>query len=249
MACGRGTTRVALAVLAVLLLGACRADLSVEVAQGAGGSGHVRATVNLDAEAAAQVPDLASQLRVDDLERAGWAVEGPYRRPGGGLGLRVEKPFASADGAQRAIQELSGSGGPFSSLRLTTKRRFWKTTTALQGTVDLRAGLAAFGDPELAKVLGSPDLGLDPAALERQLGKPLSQVVGVELVGNLPGTVTSNAPRARGGSAVWPVPLGSSTTVAASSQAWNVRSLVLAGVAVLCCLALLAVLVRRRRRI
>lgn len=243
----RATLRAAVAVLAGLLLGACRADLAVEIGQGTSGAGRLRATLTLDAEAAAQVPDLAGQLRVDDLEQAGWKVDGPSKQAGGGLRLRVEKGFSSAAGAGRAIEELSGAGGPFSSLRLTTHRSLWKTTTSLAGTVDLRAGLGAFGDPELAKALGSPTLGLDPAALERQLGRPLSDVVGVEVVGRLPGTVTSNATTTRDGAPAWPVALGATTAVSASSEAWNVRTLALAGAAVLCLLVLLVVLVWRRR--
>lgn len=235
-------------LLAVLALGGCRADLSVSVEAGADGGGRVAATVTLDREAVAQVPDLAAQLRVDDLEAAGWQVAGPSPVGDGGVTLRVSKRFTSSRGAARAIEELSGAGGPFSSLRLTRQRGFFKTRTALVGAVDLGAGLGAFGDAALAEKLGAPNLGLDPAVVERELGTPLSEAVKVELVGRLPGPTTSNAPTSRGGDPVWPVVLGARRAVSASSSAWNVLSLAFAGVAALAGSALALVLVRRRRR-
>ena len=245
----RLAARALTAALAVIVLGACRADLSVEVEAAAGGGGHVRATLTLDKEAAAQVPDLARQLRVDDLERAGWEIDGPEPAEGGAVNLRVAKPFSSPAGAARAIEELSGAGGPFSTLRLTRERGLWKTRTALRGTVDLTAGLGAFGDAALAEKLGSPNLGLDPAAVERDLGKPLAEAVHVEVVARLPGTVRSNAATTRAGAAVWPVVLGRTARLSASSEAWNVASLAFGGLAVGSALALLVMLVRRSRRV
>lgn len=233
-------------LLVALLLTGCRADLVVEVEAEARGAGHVRATVTLDEEAAAQVPDLAGQLRVDDLEAAGWVVEGPAPAVGG-VTISVSKRYATAEGAARAIEELSGANGAFSSLRVTRERGFWKTRTALSGTVDLSAGLGAFGDAALTEVLGAPNLGLDPAAVERELGRPLAEAVGVEFVGRLPGRVTSNAPSSGDGAAVWPVVLGTTTAVAASSEAWNVVTLVLTAVSATSLLSLLVVLVRRSR--
>ena len=233
----------------MLVLGACQAGLSVEVDAAASGSGQVRAAVTLDADAAARVPDLARQLRVEDLERAGWRVDGPTPVRGGGVTLRASKPFASPAGAARAIAELSGSGGPFSSLRLTRRRGLWRTTTVLRGTVDLSAGLGAFGDPKLAATLGGPNLGLDPAAVERDLGRPLAEAVTVELVARLPGQVSSNAPRAGGSAAVWPAVLGRRAAVAATSRAWNVRVVAATALAVAAGLALVGVLVRRRLQV
>lgn len=239
--------RALAAALAVVALGACRADLSVEVEAAAGGGGNVRATLTLDNDAASQVPDLAQQLRVRDLERAGWEINGPAPTKGGGVTLRVSKSFSSPAGAARAVEELSGAGGPFSTLRLTREGGLWKTKTALRGTVDLTAGLGAFGDPGLAEKLGSPNLGLDPAVVERELGKPLAEAVQVEVVGRLPGTVKSNAPATRAGAAVWPVTLGGSASLSASSEVWNVVSLGFGGLAVASALALLVVLARRSR--
>lgn len=235
-----------LAVAALVLLAGCQVGVSVEVETTAEGGGRVRATVTLDGEAAAQVPDLTEQLRVSDLRAAGWAVEGPTAAPGGGVTVLASKPFATSAGATRAMQEL---GGGFGGLRLRVDRGFWRTTSELSGAVDLSSGLAAFGDEELAGLVGNPTLGLDPAAVERELGRPLGDVVAVELVGDLAGAVEADAPRTRAGAPVWAVPLGSSVAVGATARQWNVLRLALAGVSLLSGLSLFAVLVRRSRRV
>lgn len=239
--------RAAGAVVALVALGGCRADVSVEVETAAGGGGRVVAVVRLDGQAVEQVPDLADQLRVDDLEAAGWVVEGPTPAPGGGARLEASKPFSSTAGARRALDELGGPSGPFRNLRLAQDRGFWRTRTTLSGTVDLSAGLGAFGDDALAEELGSPTLGVDPAALERELGRPLGDVLGFEVVADLAGRSDDDAPGTRAGDAVWPVPLGATVEVRATSVAWNAVRLVASAVAVGSGLALLVVVVRRSR--
>ena len=238
--------RVVLAAAAVLVLGACQVDLSVEIDVAAGGGGRVRAVISLDKEAAAQVPDLARQLRLEDLEAAGWVVDGPRPSEGGGVVLEVSKGFASPAGATQVLQELGGEGGPFSSLRVSRQASLWKTKTALRGTVDLSKGLDAFGDARLTEQLGGPGLGLDQAAVERELGRPLAEALTVRVVGRLPGDTASNAPGA--GEDVWPLPLGGTINVAASAEQWNTTRLTFTAVAVSSGLALAMVLLRRRRR-
>lgn len=245
----RQWARLAPALLALLLLTGCKVGISVEVEAGARGEGHVRATVTLDEEAAAQVPDLAEQLRVDDLEAAGWEIDGPTPIAGGGATLRATKAFASGAGAARALEELSGPSGPFGTLRLRLDRGFWKTRTALEGMVDLSAGLGVFGDETLAQRLGGANLGVDPAAVERELGRPLAEVFSFEVLADLPGRVTSNSSAARDGKVVWPVPLGATMPIRATSEAWNLERLAAAGVAVVSGAGLLLVLVRRSRRV
>lgn len=230
----------------LLALAGCRVGVSVEVEAAAGGGGVVRAVVSLDREAAEQVPDLAGQLRTDDLVAAGWAVEGPTARAGGGATVRLSKPFRSPAGAARALDEL---GRPFESLRLTVDRGFWRTRTGLRGAVDLSAGLGVFGDEVLEQRLGSPTLGLDPAAVERDLGRPPAEVFTFEVVGDLPGRVDANAPARRAGDPVWPASLGSVVKVEATSESWNLANLALAGMAAVSGAALVVVLARRSRAV
>ena len=241
--------RVPLALLSLLVLAGCRVDVAVDVEAAASGGGHVRATVTLDADAAAQLPDLAEQLRIDDLEAAGWKVEGPSPASGGGMTVRATKPFTLPAEADRAMEDLGGSGGPFRSLRLTRQRTFWKTRTTLRGEVDLSAGLDAFGDDTLRQRLGGANLGLDPAAVERELGRPLADLFRFEFAAGLPGAVESNAPVIRDDAAVWPVRLGQTVPVTAGSEAWNVVNIGAAAMSLLAAAVLVVVLVRRSRAV
>ncbi|MBA3955844.1 MAG: hypothetical protein H0X58_04185, partial [Acidimicrobiia bacterium] len=61
----------------VMVVGGCemQVDLGVDVERD--GSGRVAVAVDLDAEAADRLPDLGDQLRLDDLEAAGWEIVGP----------------------------------------------------------------------------------------------------------------------------------------------------------------------------
>jgi hypothetical protein len=244
-----GAARLLVAVAALVLLAGCRVDVSVLVEVDAGGAGWVRATIDLDEEAAASVEDLAGQLRIDDLTAAGWDVEGPTAVTGGGARLRASKRFATPEGAARVLRELGGPTGPFASLRLEVGRGAWKTESSLRGEVNLSGGLAVFGDEALTGLLGNPTLGLDPAELERELGRPLHEVFTFELVADLPGRIDANAPSTRAGRPVWPARFGASVPVRATAQAWNWVNLALGGVAVASGLALLWRYVRRSRRV
>lgn len=235
-------TRVLVAGLALVLLAGCRADVTVAVRATAEGGGVVSATVSLDEEAAAQVPDLAEQLRVSDLEAAGWRIEGPVPAAGGRTEVRAVKGFGSPAEATRVIEELSGAGGPFASLRLTRSRSFLKTRTTLAGRVDLTGGLEAFSDEALKEKLGGLPLGVDLAQLEAQLGQPLADSFGFRLTADLPGEVKANA-----AGATWSTRLGDVTPVKASAEQWNLSTLAFGAVSVLSGATLLGVLLRRRR--
>ncbi|MDP9070662.1 MAG: hypothetical protein M3N68_05140 [Actinomycetota bacterium] len=211
---------------------------------GPDGRGQVRATVTLDRAAAEQVPDLARQQRVEDLEAAGWRVEEPERDEDGSVEVRAVKAFSSAAGATRAVEELTGPDGAFRQFALTRTRTFLKTRTRFSGTVDLSRGLEGFIDPVLRERLGGS--GLDSATVERQLGAPLAQVFTFEVRADLPGEVAGNAP---GGRAVWEPKLGQTMALEASAEQWNVLALASAVTAVVSGAALLVVLVRRSRTV
>jgi hypothetical protein len=229
------------AVLAVLTLGACQVSTTVGVDARADGSGVVRATVTLDKDAAGQVPDLRTQLRVDDLRSAGWRVEGPTPTKDGGAVLSASKGFASPAEATTVVEQLSGPTGPFRAFTLRRSRSFAKTRVSFRGHVDLSKGLAAFSDSELRTRLGS-DLGFDPEALQGRLGRSLARIFPVTVAVRLPGSVESNAPLRAGNGARWSPTFGESVALTATSEQWNTRNLAAAGLAVLAGLALLALL-------
>jgi hypothetical protein len=210
----------ALACGAGLLLSACQVTTGVTVDTRADGSGTVRATVTLDRDAVAQAGDLASRLRVDDLKRTGWRVDGPKAVKGGGQEVQAVKRFATPAEASVVVEQLAGKDGPFRQFKVVRDRSFLKTRLTFRGEVDLSRGLGSFSDEQLRARLGS-DLGFDPAALEGRLGRAISRVFPVRVAARLPGSVTSNAPLDAANGAVWSPQFGEHVTLRASSEAWN----------------------------
>lgn len=113
----------------------------------ADGSGQVQATVALDREAAAAVPDLESGLRVDDLRRVGWTVTGPMAQSDGGMRLTAAHGFRSPAEGARLVEQL---GAPFQSTRLSQKRTSFTTRTSFRAVVDLRE---SFADEKLRQIV------------------------------------------------------------------------------------------------
>jgi len=237
----------AVAALAAAVLPACQVSTSVGVDGRADGSGVVRAVVTLDKDAAGQVPDLGSKLRVDDLRSAGWRVDGPTPTADGGLTVSARKAFATPAEAKTVVDQLSGKDGPFQAFTLRRSRSFAKTRLTFRGTVDLSKGLGSFSDAGLRQRLGDGGLGFDPNQLQTRLGQALSRVFPVKVVVRLPGSVTSNAPLRAGNGAQWSPTLGEHVTVTASSEQWNAGNLAAAVVAVVAGLALVVLLALNMR--
>jgi hypothetical protein len=212
-----------------LALTACQARTDVVVHAAPDGTGRVEVVVALDKEAAARVA--GAKARTDDLAKAGWEVHPVEREQGGGAVYRVEKPFRSPDEAARVLREVSADGGPLRDVRLVRERSFLKTRTRLTGALDLSAGAAAFGDPELTQQLGGQPVGVDAARVT-----PLEQALRLSLVAELPG-----------GTKRWTVRPGQRVAVATVAEQWNVLSIALAVVAVLALVGF-AVSVRRALR-
>jgi hypothetical protein len=221
-------------------------DIDVGLDANTDGSGRVRVQVVADKEVAGTL-DLSAGVRADDLRQAGWTVDGPTPRPDGGVQVVASKPFDDADGARRAVEELSGPTGPFQAFRLTRRRSFARTTTRFSGQVDFAKGIDAFGDPALKQALGGSDVGLDLPRLEQALNGPLDKAVGVQVAVRLPGSVTSNAPQQTSNGARWQLRLRDRVDLTAQSSAWNVANLAAAALAALVVLGVLAYLVARRR--
>jgi hypothetical protein len=239
----RNRVAAAVAALALLLCSACQVTIAVGVDAHQNGSGVVRAGVGLDADALRQIPDLAQQLRVDDLKKAGWTIVGPRKERDGRTWVRATKPFADPAGARRAMVELNGPKGPFKNFRLTRTHSLLRTKTSFSGTVDL-AGARSLADPKLQEQLGGS--GVDPKVLEEQLDQAVNRTFRLEVVAQLPGKLSSNAPTEVSGGVVWHPKVGEQATLTATSTAWNLRPILFAALALL--LALAAIVVWRRSR-
>ena len=221
--------------------------MNVGVDVEADGSGRVRAIVELDRAAAEQVGDLEGQLRVDDLIKAGWTVDGPVATAGKGQRITAERRFSTTDEARAAMQQLSGPDGPFQDFRIERDSSFLRTKTRFTGRVDLQAGLEGFGDEELRERLGAP-LGVDAEELRRRAGAALSAVFGFEVAVRLPGDVQSNAPTSADNGAVWRPKLGEDVELTARAEQWNAASIGFAALALLTGLAACIVAARQVRR-
>lgn len=226
--------RLVLACLAIMLAAGCRLEITVGVDVAGDGSGRVQAVAALDAQAAERFPDLARQLRVDDLTQAGWNVTGPTVEGDGRTYVRLTRPFATPEEAGEILDELSGDDGPFRDLKVERSSSFAATDFDLTGTVDLSAGPEGFGDDALRDHLGGTSLGWRPEEIESQAGAPLSEIFGFRVVADLPGGVNdTNAPRTVDGAAVWRPSLGERIEMEAASRSWHLSRLLWTLVAVL----------------
>ena len=222
-----------------LVAGGCRIQVDVGVDVDDDGSGAVRVAVTFDEEALRRVDDLSEQLVLDDLEAAGWTVEPPTERPGGGTVVAAEKPFTAATELAQVMEELAGAGGPFRNFTVARETGLVTATYTLEGEVDLTAGVEGFSDEDLRQRLQGSGFGLDRASLERETGTPLEQLFDVRVTADLPG-----------GGAELRAPVGERTLVEVTSRQLQAERVAWFSVAAVSALTLVAILVLRtvRRR-
>jgi hypothetical protein len=236
------------ALLAGLLAAGCQMQARVTVQMDDDGSGTVEVAVGLDDAALAELPDLdrsgvgdaadlTGLVRVEDLAAAGWSIGAPEAE-GGVTWLRITKPFGTPAEAAQILTELTGPEGGLRDFRLERRRAFGSTEYSFAGSADLSGGIEAFGDAGLAQALDGEPLGEDAAAIEARLGRPLSEMVTLDIAVELPGT----------GETWSPVLGGETVGMSTSSTVYEPRVLLLAALAVICLVALAAVLLLRRRR-
>lgn len=258
--------RVAAIAVVALVLSSCevRADVTVAVADD--GSGTVEVAVGLDPEATAEVPDLAEQLRTEDLVATGWSVTGPEVDGDGWTWVRAEKGFEGPEDLAQVMSEVAGPQGAFREFNLESNEAFALTTWELTGVVDLSGGLEQFSDPALTEALGGLPLGVDLDALAAESGVHPAESFTVRLIADLPGEVGSTNADTVDGSAVWEWELAGTESeavgtvtgeaepveVSAESSEAQLVPRVLIGVAIaaaaLAVLILVLQLMRRRRR-
>jgi hypothetical protein len=141
----------------VVLLGACRVDSTVTVDIAKDGSGTIALTLVADADIVKDAPDLATDLRLDDLTAAGWVATGPQPTDAGGLRLVLTHPFTSPAEATALLAQLNGTDGPIRELVVRQDRSFALVATGMTGHIDLSGGLASFADDDvIAKIGGEP---------------------------------------------------------------------------------------------
>jgi hypothetical protein len=206
----------AVALLALVFVGcACRVDLVVDVTMAEDGSGTISVEATADADVVEGAPGLAQDLRIEDLEAAGWTVTGPTVTDGGGITMVLSHTFATPTEATALLASLSGSTGPFQRLEVTRTEDDRAVTSSLSGVGRVDSGLAVFTDPELLAAVGAAPYAEQIAAA----GLSPTQAVGITLRVDLPGSVEESSADPEGEELSWLVPLdGTSVPISASSR-------------------------------
>ncbi len=182
-------------LVCVVALAGCQVKVLVDTRVNPDGSGNVTVSVGLDAGATAQVGNLSEQLRVSDLEAAGWKVTGPTRQGDGYTWVRASKPFADAAQATEVMNEVNGADGAFRDWQVSHTSSLWSTQWKVQGTVDLRKGMQTFSDPKLDQALGANGYDSMITQIEKREGRPISDMVDVRVSVELPGAAQVYAPK------------------------------------------------------
>jgi len=185
--CARHVLSIVVVALVVLALTGCQVKLDVHTKVKGDGSGTVQVALGLYAEALAKVGDLNSQLRVDDLRAAGWSIEGPDARDDGFTWVSATKAFADAAGATEVMDEVNGADGAFRQWTVTRSSSPLSASYTVNGTIDLTKGMQTFGDDQLSQLLGGDPFAAGVAKLEQEQGRPLSDMVDVQVTVETPG--------------------------------------------------------------
>jgi hypothetical protein len=190
----RALVRLVAVLGLIAVLTGCQVKLAVNTKVNADGSGTVAVGVGLDDEALAKVGDLPAQLRVDDLKASGWTVTSPSREDDGYTWVRASKPFADPAAAAAVLDEVNGSDGAFGGWKVAKTSSALSTSYSVQGKVDLSKGMATFTDPALETTLGGDPFGGAVADLEKEQGRPVADMVDVQVTVEVPGSTKTYTP-------------------------------------------------------
>lgn len=218
---GVGRLRLAAALAcAALLFTSCKVDVHLGVRVAENGSGAVRARFVLDQDALEAVGgDLAGRLRVADLVQASWKVEVDDTE-GGGAEAVAEKAFARPEELTAIIDELSGDVGPFREFVLRRDRSLFRTEFTFKARVDLKSGVGPStldpADEGIAAELADEDVEVEE--LGEFLAERVDRAFGFEVVVDLPGEGSNNAPKHVGDDPRWAPRVGEVVELKAESS-------------------------------
>ena len=171
----------------MVLLTGCHVKVQVDATVERDGSGSVTVAVGLDHDAMGKVGDLREQLHVDDLKAAGWTVTGPTPADDGYTWVRATKHFATPSQLGEVMSEVNGPDGMFRDWKVTKSSSPWSTSWNATGTIDLSKGVSSLSDPQLDKALGGSGYGGVIHDIEQREGKPIDQMVDVQVSVEVPG--------------------------------------------------------------
>ena len=176
------TRRLALVLVSLLALSACRLDVTVDVVMEPDGTGDVIVVAVADAELVAQVPDLVDDLRLDDAIANGWVVDGPTEAADGSLSITLTHDFTSH---VELANVLNSIGPPFTRMAAARTTEDDQTTNAVNGELQLVNGFEAFADADLVAAVGGQPFAEEFAATGAQPEDSMSVTFRVSLPGEL----------------------------------------------------------------
>jgi len=176
------TRRLALVLVSLLALTACRLDVTVDVVMEPDGSGVVTVDATADAELMAQVPGLVDDLRLDDAIANGWDVDGPTEAADGSVSITLTHDFTSH---LELANVLASIGPPLTSMQAARTTADEQTTNAIEGDLQLPNGFESFADADLIEAVGGLPFAEEFAASGQSPSDAMSFVFRVSLPGEL----------------------------------------------------------------
>jgi hypothetical protein len=170
------------------VLAGCNVNTRVDVFLHADGSGVLRATVTLDADAVARLGTAtggAPPVILDDLRAAGWKVSPWATSASGSQTITLSHTFADQAELARRVGDLAGVNGILRNPTLSHQRSWFSSHDALSLVVDMRAPSVGVTD-DAALVAKLRSAGVDPTALESQLDSQLRGALHLTVVLHLP---------------------------------------------------------------
>ena len=200
---------VVVGVLLLLFASACRVDTTVDIKVEEDGSGLVTVSIDANDEAVALLVDDPADLRFDDLEAAGWTLDGP-EIDDGGITLSASKPFLSPEDLPDVLDEILGEGLIFSNVALDQQHDFAmfglrpaETSYDFTADVDPSPNLEVLGDDVLADLLDGFPLGRPLDRIEVDAGVPIQNTLGLVVNVTLPANVGTDTGEAVDDVATW----------------------------------------------
>ena len=173
----------ALVALVVVVAAGCRVQIETKVDVGLDGKGTITQGIGFDDAALKRVGDPAQALRADDLVQAGWEVDAASKE-GDLTWIRVHQSFDTPEEGTALLAQLSGPDGPYRDMLINRSDGFFSTSVNVSGQIDTTAGLAMFGDQQLATALGGDASGGLLAKIEAEEKAPPASMVDLNLVVN-----------------------------------------------------------------
>jgi hypothetical protein len=148
------------------------------------GSGTVRSTITVDADAVQQMGGVQS-VPLNDLRHAGWTISKWVKSGTGSETITLAHRFANQSELGQRIVDLVGPKGILQSPKLTRDRGWFSSHNALSVVVDLRSPTVDIvHDAALAAQLRAQ--GVDPALLQAKLAAELKNALHLSVVLHLP---------------------------------------------------------------